>query len=146
MKVIHLGNNGVGAGITSGLRKLGHQSKVIVEKPHPFGFDEDVVIFPQNNQRHFRTIKIIKTMISVCANVDIMHMHGLQNSIYLKAVKISRSKKVFHYHSDLVRYEPDLPEGQFHAKFVAIPTRLKVIENSVWIPLPVDTVNKKITE
>jgi hypothetical protein len=119
---------------------------VIVEKPHPFGFDEDVVIFPQNNQRHFRTIKIIKTMISVCATVDIIHMHGLQNSIYLKAMKISRSKKVFHYHSDLVRYEPDPPEGQFHAKFVAIPTRLKVIENSVWIPLPVDTVNKKITE
>jgi hypothetical protein len=61
-------------------------------------------------------------------------------------MKISRSKKVFHYHSDLVRYEPDPPEGQFHAKFIAIPARLKVIENSVGIPLPVDTVNKKIPE
>jgi len=34
----------------------------------------------------------------------------------------------------------------YHAKFVAVPTRLKVIENAIWIPLPVDTEIKKITQ
>jgi hypothetical protein len=144
LKVIHLGNMGVGTTLTTGLRQLKHESIVVVEKPHQFGFNEDVVIFPQNDQRHFRTIKIIKTMISVCANADIMHMHGLQNSIYLKAMRLSRSKKVFHYHS--TTDEPGPPEGQFHAKFVSLPTRIKKIKNSVWIPLPVDTERMKVLQ
>ena len=32
----------------------------------------------------------------------------------------------------------------YHAKFVAIPTRLKINKDSIWIPLPVDTETKKL--
>jgi hypothetical protein len=42
LNIVHIGNSGVGTGITEGLRKLGQKSMVVVERPHPFGFKEDI--------------------------------------------------------------------------------------------------------
>ena len=57
----------------------------------------------------------------------------------------TNTKRIFHYHSSSRnQYELDPPKGIYHAKFVAVPTRLKVNENSIWIPLPVDTETKNL--
>jgi hypothetical protein len=37
------------------LKKLGHNSRVLVPTPHPFGFKEDIIIFPNKIPSHFRT-------------------------------------------------------------------------------------------
>jgi len=142
-----VGNSGVGTGISAGLRKLGHTSRVLVERPHPFGFKEDIIIFPTKIPSHFRTLKIIKNLLSI-RDVDIFHEHMIIDPLY-KILKLhnASAKKVFHYHtSSSNQYEPDPPNGRHHSKFVAVPTRLKVNKNSIWIPLPVDTETMKITE
>lgn len=118
---------------------------VVVESPHPFGFKEDIIMFPNKIPSHFRTIKIIKTLISL-RDVDIFHehmMYGVLDKILM--LRNTNAKRIFHYHSSARnQYEPDPPKGMYHAKFVAVPTRLKVNENSIWIPLPVDTESKKL--
>jgi hypothetical protein len=127
------------------LRKLGHKSTVVVEKPHPFGFKEDIIIFPNKTPSHFKAIKIIKTLLSL-RDVNIFHVHSLSNPVY-NILRLRNGKKVYHYHSSSCnQYEPDPPKGIYHAKFVAVPTSLKVIDNSVWIPLPVDTEAKNIQD
>lgn len=142
MNIVHIGNNGVGTGITTGLRKLGHNSKVVVETPHPFGFKEDKIIFPNKIPSRFKAIKIIKVLLSL-RDVDIFHVHQRINPVY-NLLRIHKSKRVYHYHASSYQPDPDPPKGMYHAKFVAIPTRLKVNKGSIWIPLPVDTETKKL--
>ena len=76
-----MGNSGVGTGITNGLRKLRHNSNVVVERPHPFGFKEDIIVFPYKIPSHFRTIKMIKTLFSI-QDVNIFHEHMLTSGVY----------------------------------------------------------------
>jgi hypothetical protein len=145
LNIVHIGNAGVGTGITNGLKKLGHNSKVIVEKPHPFGFKEDIIIFPNKTPSHFKALRIIKTILSQ-KDVDVFHVHLLSSPVY-NILRIRNAKRVYHYHSSSHnQYEPDPPKGMYHAKFVAVPTRIKIIKDAVWIPLPVDTEIKRISQ
>ena len=143
MNILHIGNSGVGTGITAGLKKLGHNSRVLVPTPHPFGFKEDIILYPKGEPAHFRTIIKLKTLLPL-RDVDIFHEHMLNFPFYnVLRLRNTKAKRVFHYHSSSRnQYEQDPPEGIYHAKFVAVPTRLKVNENSIWIPLPVDTEQK----
>jgi hypothetical protein len=147
LNIVHIGNAGVGTGITAGLKKLGHNSKVLVERPHPFGFKEDIVIFPNRIPSHFRTLKIIKTLLSL-RDVDIFHEHMLNGPLYnVLKLRNAKAKKVYHYHfSPSPQGEPITVKEVYHAKFVVYPMDVKVVKNSIWIPLPVDTETKKITE
>ena len=117
---------------------------VVVERPHPFGFKEDIIMFPNKIPSHFKAIKIIKTLISL-PDVNIFHVHSLSNPVY-NILRLRNAKRIFHYHSSRDQYEQDPPKGMYHAKFVAMPTRLKVNKNSIWIPLPVDTEAKNIQD
>jgi hypothetical protein len=146
LNIVHIGNAGVGTGITAGLNKLGHNSKVLVERPHPFGFKEDIIIFPDKIPTHFRTIQIIKTLLSL-KDVDIFHDHMLKSSLYnVLRLRNANAKKVYHYHfSPRQQDNSKFLKERYHANFVVYPMDLKVVTNSVWIPLPVDTETKKIT-
>lgn len=141
MKIIHLGNVGVSTVLSKSLCQLGHQSLVFTERPHPFGFKEDIVIFPDKIPSHFKTIMVMLELLKL-RNVDVFHMHGLHRSIYFRKLKYSKAKKVFHNHS-FFKDESPPPDGLFQAYFVSMPTKLKLIKNSIWIPLPVDTSSMK---
>jgi glycosyltransferase involved in cell wall biosynthesis len=145
LNILHIGNSGVGTGITAGLKKLGHNSRVLVPTPHPFGFKEDIILYPKGEPAHFRTIIKLKTLLPL-RDVDIFHEHMLNFPFYnVLRLRNTKAKRVFHYHSSSRnQYEQDPPEGIYHAKFLAVPTRLKVNKNSIWIPLPVDTETKKL--
>jgi len=147
LNIVHIGNAGVGTGITAGLKKLGHNSKVLVERPHPFGFKEDIIIFPNKIPTHFRTIQIVKKLLSL-SDIDIFHEHMKNGSLYnVLRLRNAHAKKIYHYHfSPRQQDEPNLLNSKYHAKFVVYPMDLKVVTNSVWIPLPVDTETKKITD
>lgn len=158
MNIIHIGNAGVGTGITAGLKKLGHNSKVLVPTPHPFGFKEDIILFPNKIPAHFRTIKIIKTLLPL-GDVNIFHEHMLDFPFYnVLRLRNAKAKKVYHYHFSPTQQDEAKPLKEiilrvesktnkcYSAKFVVYPMDLEVIKNSVWIPLPVDTETKKITD
>jgi hypothetical protein len=146
LNILHIGNSGVGTGITAGLKKLGHNSRVLVPTPHPFGFKEDIILYPKGEPAHFRTIIKLKTLLPL-RDVDIFHEHMLNFPFFnVLRLRNTKAKRVFHYHSSRDQYEQDPPEGIYDAKFLAMPTRLNVNKNSIWIPLPIDTETKKITE
>jgi hypothetical protein len=159
LNIIHIGNYGVGTGITAGLKKLGHNSKVLVPMPHPFGFKEDIILFPNKIPAHFKTIKIIKTFLFLSlGDVNIFHEHMLTSPLYnVLRLRNPNAKRVYHYQfSPTQQDEANLKEiilrierkcnKCYSAKFVVYPMDLEVLKNSVWIPLPVDTETKKITE
>ena len=147
MNIIHIGNAGVGTGITAGLKKLGHNSKVLVPTPHPFGFKEDIILYPNGEPAHFRTIIKLKTLLPL-RNVNIFHEHMLNFPFYnVLRLRNAKAKKVYHYHfSPTQQDEPKALKEMYSAKFVVYPMDLEVIKNSVWIPLPVDTKKKKIID
>ena len=147
MNIIHIGNAGVGTGITAGLKKLGHNSKVLVPTPHPFGFKEDIILYPNGEPAHFRTIIKLKTLLPI-RDVNIFHEHMLNFPFYnVLRLGNAKAKKVYHYHfSPTQQDEPKALKEMYSAKFVVYPMDLEVIKNSVWIPLPVDTETKKITD
>lgn len=119
---------------------------MVVERPHPFGFKEDIIIFPYKIPSHFRTIKMIKTLFSI-QDVDIFHEHMLTSGVYnILKLRNAKAKRIYHYHSSSNQNEPDPTKGVHHANFVSIPTRLRINKNFIWIPLPVDTETIKITD
>jgi hypothetical protein len=147
LNIIHIGNAGVGTGITAGLKKLGHNSKVLVPTPHPFGFKEDIILYPNGEPAHFRTIIKLKTLLPI-RDVNIFHEHMLNFPFYnVLRLGNAKAKKVYHYHfSPTQQDEPKALKEMYSAKFVVYPMDLEIIKNSVWIPLPVDTETKKITD
>ena len=146
MNVLHIGNSGVGTRITTGLKKLGHNSRVLVPTPHPFGFKEDIILYPKGEPAHFRTIIKLKTLLPL-RDVDIFHEHMLNFPFYnVLRLRNTKAKKVYHYHFSPTQHdEPKAVKEMYSANFVVYPMDLEVIKNSVWIPLPVDTETKKIT-
>ena len=147
MNILHIGNAGVGTGITAGLKKLGHHSKVLVPTPHPFGFKEDIVLYPNGEPAHFRTIIKLKTLLPI-RDMNIFHEHMLNFPFYnVLRLGNAKAKKIYHYHfSPTQQDEPKALKEMYNAKFVVYPMDIEVIKNSVWIPLPVDTETKKITD
>jgi hypothetical protein len=67
----------------------------------------------------------------------------LNGSVYkVLRLRNTNAKRVFHYHSSSRKqYERDPPKGIYHAKFVAVPTRLKVNENSMNNPNPFNSID-----
>lgn len=132
MKVLHYHNVGVGVILTQALRQLGVESYVLSGSPHPFGFKEDFLL-PKRSAlmkplRYFDWRRFY--------GFDILHSHhagrlpGFVQNHW-------KNRLVQHYH------DPKLSRplyGSDVMSFVSFPSLLKVVPDSRWIPLPVDTI------
>jgi len=119
---------GAGVVLSQALNEKGIQSRVIAKKTHPFGFKANHIMNPPWNRFQWVFLKKIGY-----SKFNILHNHA-NYRLNKRIFENWKGRFIQHYH-DLKTQEPlyDTPS------FVSIPTLLKIIPDSIWLPLPVDT-------